>query len=116
MRSYLILSTINGLLLLLLLLVMAIVMLLGLLRTAVGLTAAVDTAAACQPAATHKGQGRVGKRLGYSMRGMFSGSWIWREILRKGLETKGKAAHVVTLLHEAGARGEGGEDGAHVVN
>ncbi len=50
MRSYLILSAINGLLLLLMM------MLLGLLRTAVGLTAAVVTAAACEPTATCRGE------------------------------------------------------------
>jgi hypothetical protein len=51
MRSYLILSAINGLLLLLMMM-----MLLGLLRTAVGLTAAVVTAAACEPSATCRGE------------------------------------------------------------
>ena len=92
-------------------------MLLGLLRTAVGLTAAVEPAAACEPTATCRGDG---KGLGYSMRGMFSGSWNWRETLtllkNSSLGPKEKAAHVFTLLDEAGAGGEGSEDGAHVVN
>jgi hypothetical protein len=69
MRSYLILSAINGLLLLMM---MMMLMLLGLLRTTVGLTAAVEPAAACEPTATCRGDG---KGLGYSMRGMFSGRW-----------------------------------------
>ncbi len=56
--------------------------------------------------------------MSYSMRGMFSGSWICRSAMceRSWQVRRNAAAHIFAIFKEAGARRERRENGTHVVD